>query len=70
MAHAGEMSRALPPHITLGCLKNEVIERKHHEAKNMHTAQRAGRGGPSALIRGVWFYISFRNINIKFYSTR
>ena len=53
MAHAGQIARWLPHPITLGRLKNEVLERKHREAKNMHTAQGAGRGGPSARIRGV-----------------
>ena len=50
MAHAGQISRALSSHITLGCLKNEVIEQNHREAKNMHMVQGVGHGGPSALI--------------------
>ena len=53
MAHAGQIARWLPHPITLGRLKNEVLERKHREAKNMYTAQGAGRGGSSARIRGV-----------------
>ena len=53
MAHAGQISHGLPHPITLRRLKNEVLERKHREAKNMHSAQGAGRGGPSARIRGI-----------------
>lgn len=33
----------------------------------MHTAQGVGHGGPSLLIRGAFFYISFKNTNIKFF---
>jgi hypothetical protein len=50
MAHAGQIARGLPHPITLGRLKNE---RKYREAKNMHSAQGASCGGPSARIRGV-----------------
>jgi hypothetical protein len=64
--HAGQMLRVLPSNTTLGHLKNEVIEQKHWKAKNMHTAQGVGRGGPSSLIRGAFFYISFKNTNINF----
>jgi len=46
--HAGQMIK-----LTLGCLNNEVVERKHHEAKSLHIAQGAGRRGPSTEIRGV-----------------
>jgi len=52
-AHAGAMSSILPMGLTLDRLKNEVVERKHREAKNLHTAQGAGRGGPTADIRAV-----------------
>lgn len=54
-AHAGDMVRSLPEELTLGRLKNEIVERKHRESKNLHTAQGGGRGGPSAETRGVSF---------------
>lgn len=52
-AHAGQMVLSRPPEITLGCLKNEVLERKQQEANNLHTTQGAGRGGPTSAVRGV-----------------
>jgi hypothetical protein len=55
IAHARDMVRSLPEELTLGRLKNEIVERKHCESKNLHTTQRGGRGGPSAEIRGVSF---------------
>lgn len=54
VAHAGQLSPASrTPPITLGRLKNEVVERKHREAKNIKTSQGAGRGGPPPEVRGV-----------------
>lgn len=53
IAHASSMSSALLAGFTLDRLKNEVVERKHKEAKNLHIAQGAGRGGPSADVRVV-----------------
>lgn len=40
MAHVGKNALLLLHPITLGLLKNEVLERKHKELKNMHTVLR------------------------------
>jgi hypothetical protein len=48
------MPSLLPtPPITLGCMKNEVVECKHYEVKNLKTTQGTGRGGPLPEIRGI-----------------
>jgi len=47
------MSMSLPIGLILGCLKNEVVELKHREAKSLHTVQGVRRGGPYAEIQGV-----------------
>jgi hypothetical protein len=49
MAHAGLMAHQLPFPLTIGWLKNEVLERKHKEAKNLHMAEKAGRSSGSSL---------------------
>ena len=59
MAHVGQIACCLLHLITPGRLKNEVLEQKHRETKNMHTSQSAGRGGLSAHIRGVSFKLMF-----------
>ena len=51
--HATDMVVSLPPNLTLGQLKNEIVERKHHEAKSLHTAYGGGREAPTAHVRGV-----------------
>jgi hypothetical protein len=40
-AHAGQIANQLPSDVILGRLKNEVMERKHREMKNIKTAQGA-----------------------------
>lgn len=48
------MSSSLPtPPITLGCMKNEVVERKYYEVKNLKTTQATSRGGPLPELRGI-----------------
>lgn len=42
-AHALEMIGSIHPY-SLGRLRNEVMERKHREMKNLNTNQRGGRG--------------------------
>ena len=42
-AHVLQMTRAAHPY-TLGCLRNEVMERKHREMKNLNNNQGGGRG--------------------------
>jgi hypothetical protein len=42
-AHALQMTRAAHPY-TLGRLRNEVMERKHREMKNLNNNQGGGRG--------------------------
>jgi hypothetical protein len=53
--HVGSMICSLHVELTLGRLKNEIVERKHHESKNLHTPQGRGRDGPSAEIQGINF---------------
>jgi hypothetical protein len=59
VAHAWQMSVSLPTDLTIGHLKNEVVERKHQEFKNLKTTHGAGRGGPSTEIRGVCDHETF-----------
>lgn len=42
--HASLLLYRLPTPIAIGKLKNEVVECKHREAKNLHTTQGVGYG--------------------------